>query len=149
MKKLAFIVLLVVGLSTYAQGERTQDRKDADRERLSPEQREQLQLKRLTIELNLNEAQQKDIAKILAEQTTKREKMKADYLAQKQKGIKATADERFARENQKLDDQAALKARVQKVLTPEQFKKWEDMKKEKREHMKERIEKRRDKKAAE
>ncbi len=149
MKKLALIVLFVVGLSTYAQGEKRQDRKAEDRERLSPEQRDQLQLKRLTMELNLNESQQKDIAKILAEQTAKREKMKADYLAQKQKGTKLTADERFAKENQKLDDRAALKARVQKVLTPEQFKKWEDMKKEKREHMKERIEKRRGEKSAE
>ena len=51
--------------------------------------------------------------------------------------------------NKKLDEAIALKAKVQKVLTPEQFKKWEDMKKENRENMKERMEKRRDKKSAE
>ena len=59
------------------------------------------------------------------------------------------AEERFAMKNKKLDEAIAVKAKVQKVLTPEQFKKWEDMKKENRENMKERMEKRRDKKSAE
>ena len=45
MKKLALIVLLVVGLSTYAQEGKKQERQGAERERLSPEQRNQLQLK--------------------------------------------------------------------------------------------------------
>ena len=142
-------MFLVVGLSTYAQEGKKQDRKGDDKERMSPEQRNQLQLKRLTLELNLNESQQKEIGKIIAEQSDKREKMKTERMANKEKGTKPTADERFARENQKLDDQAALKAKVQKVLTPEQFKKWEDMKKDNREHMKDRMEKRRDKNSAE
>ncbi|WP_309642603.1 hypothetical protein [Flavobacterium sp.] len=149
MKKLALIVFLVVGLSTYAQEGKTAGKKGDGKERMSPEQRNQLQLKRLTSELNLNESQQKEIGKIIAEQSDKRQKMKAERIAIKEKGTKPTADERFARENQRLDDQKALKEKVQKVLTPEQFKKWEDMKKENREHMKDRMEKRRDKKSEE
>ena len=149
MKKLALIVLLVVGLSTYAQEGKKQERQGADRERLSPEQRNQLQLKKMTLELNLNESQQKEIAKILEEQSTKRQAEMAAFKANKDKGVKPTAEERFAMKNKKLDEAIALKAKVQKVLTPEQFKKWEDMKKENRENMKERMEKRRDKKSAE
>ena len=149
MKKLALIVLLVVGLSTYAQEGKKQERQGAERERLSPEQRNQLQLKKLTLELNLNESQQKEIAKILEEQSTKRQAEMATFKANKEKGVKPTAEERFAMKNKKLDEAIALKAKVQKVLTPEQFKKWEDMKKENRENMKERMEKRRSKKSAE
>lgn len=149
MKKLALIVLLVVGLSTYAQEGKKQERQGADRERLSPEQRNQLQLKKMTLELNLNESQQKEIAKILEEQSAKRQAEMAAFKANKDKGVKPTAEERFAMKNKKLDEAIALKAKVQKVLTPEQFKKWEDMKKENRENMKERMEKRRDKKSAE
>ena len=149
MKKLALIVLLVVGLSTYAQEGKKQERQGAERERLSPEQRNQLQLKKLTLELNLNESQQKEIAKILEEQSTKRQAEMATFKANKEKGVKPTAEEKFAKKNQKLDDAIAMKAKVQKILTPEQFKKWEDMKKENRENMKERMEKRRDKKSAE
>ena len=149
MKKLALIVLLVVGLSTYAQEGKKQERQGADRERLSPEQQNQLQLKKMTLELNLNESQQKEIAKILEEQSAKRQAEMATFKANKDKGVKPTAEERFAMKNKKLDEAIALKAKVQKVLTPEQFKKWEDMKKENRENMKERMEKRRDKKSAE
>lgn len=149
MKKLALIVLLVVGLSTYAQEGKKQERQGADRERLSPEQRNQLQLKKMTLELNLNESQQKEIAKILEEQSAKRQAEMATFKANKDKGVKPTAEERFAMKNKKLDEAIAVKAKVQKILTPEQFKKWEDMKKENRENMKERMEKRRDKKSAE
>ncbi len=149
MKKLALIVLLVVGLSTYAQEEKKQERQGTERERLSPEQRNQLQLKKMTLDLNLNESQQKEIAKILEEQSTKRQAEKATFKDNKDKGVKPTAEERFAMKNKKLDEAIAVKAKVQKVLTPEQFKKWEDMKKENRENMKERMEKRRDKKSAE
>lgn len=149
MKKLALIVLLVVGLSTYAQEEKKQERQGAARERLSPEQRNQLQLKKITLDLNLNESQQKEIAKILEEQSAKRQTEMATFKANKEKGVKPTAEERFAMKNKKLDEAIAVKAKVQKVLTPEQFKKWEDMKKENRENMKERMEKRRDKKSAE
>lgn len=149
MKKLALIVLLVVGLSTYAQEGKKQERQGTERERLSPEQRNQLQLKKLTLDLNLNESQQKEIAKILEEQSAKRQAEMAAFKANKDKGVKPTAEERFAMKNKKLDEAIALKAKVQKVLTPEQFKKWEDMKKENRENMKERMEKRRDKKSAE
>ena len=149
MKKLALIVLLVVGLSTYAQEGKKQERQGAERERLSPEQRNQLQLKKMTLDLNLNESQQKEIAKILEEQSTKRQAEMAAFKSNKEKGVKPTAEERFAMKNKKLDEAIAVKAKVQKVLTPEQFKKWEDMKKENRENMKERMEKRRDKKSAE
>jgi hypothetical protein len=149
MKKLALIVLLVVGLSTYAQEGKKQERQGAERERLSPEQRNQLQLKKMTLDLNLNESQQKEIAKILEEQSAKRQAEMAAFKANKDKGVKPTAEERFAMKNKKLDEAIAVKAKVQKVLTPEQFKKWEDMKKENRENMKERMEKRRDKKSAE
>lgn len=149
MKKLALIVLLVVGLSTYAQEEKKQERQGAARERFSPEQRNQLQLKKITLDLNLNESQQKEIAKILEEQSAKRQAEMATFKANKEKGVKPTAEERFAMKNKKLDEAIAVKAQVQKVLTPEQFKKWEDMKKENRENMKERMEKRRDKKSSE
>ena len=149
MKKLALIVLLVVGLSTYAQEGKKQERQGTERERLSPEQRNQLQLKKMTLDLNLNESQQKEIAKILEEQSIKRQAEMATFKANKDKGVKPTTEERFAMKNKKLDEAIAVKTKVQKVLTPEQFKKWEDMKKENRENMKERMEKRRDKKSAE
>jgi len=43
-------------------------------------------------------------------------------------GKKPTADERFAMQSKRLDEQMATKERVKKILTPEQFEKWEKAK---------------------
>lgn len=149
MKKLALIVLLVVGLSTYAQEGKQQVRKGGEREKFSLEQRSELQLKRLTLELNLNASQQKEMGILIAEQSKKREAAMTERKANKEKGVKPSADERFKKQSERLDEEAAMKAKVQKILTADQFKKWEDMKKENREKVKNRMEKRRSEKSEE
>jgi len=111
MKKLIIALMLLGGLTSFAQ---EKNRKDPEKENLSTEQREQLRLKKLTLELNLTDSQQKEIGKILNEQSAKRETAMAARKANKEKGVKPTADERFAMENQRLDDQIAIKARLKK-----------------------------------
>jgi protein CpxP len=127
MKKLAVLALLVVGLSTYAQQERKQGRPNRDIEKMTPEQRSELRLKRVTENLGLTEKQQKEIAPILAEQQQKREKALADFKANKEKGTKPTAEEREARAKQRVDDQKALRDKLQNILSPEQMSKWDAM----------------------
>jgi len=144
MKKLLMVAFLVVGLTAFAQ-EKKMDRKRADMEKLTPEQRNQLAVKKMTLELGLNDSQQKEMSKIIAEQSAKREAAMAERKANKEKGVKPTADERFARESKRLDEQMALQERVKKILTPEQFKKWEQLKADRKEKMQERREKRGDK----
>ena len=154
MKKLALIVLLAVGLSAQAQekkdntlatGEKSGVKKE-QREQMTPEQKNQLRLKKLTLDLNLTPAQQKQIGALLSEQSEKREKMKAERKASKEKAVELTAEERFERKNKMLDEEKALKDKVQKILDADQFKKWEEMKKGNREEMKDRMEKRTEKK---
>jgi len=141
MKKLFVMVLLAVGLATFAQeGNKIQKRDGM--EKLTPAQRDELRLKKLTLDLGLNENQQKEMAKIIAEQSAKRDAAMAERKANKEKGVKPTADERFARENKRLDEEIVMKERVKKILTPDQFKKWEDGKQERKERMKARAEKR-------
>lgn len=142
MKKLLIAALLVVGLTAFAQEQKKPDPNRPQREKLSPEQRNELMLKKMTLDLGLNEGQQKDMAKIIAEQSAKREVAMAERKANKEKGIKPSADERFARENKRLDEQIVVKEKVKKILTPEQFKKWEEMKAEQRERRHDRAEKR-------
>ena len=140
MKKVIVVVLMLVGFTTFAQEEK-QASKRAEMEKMTPEQRNQLILKRVTAILNLNEKQQKEIAPILMEQQLKREKTLAEFKAQKEKGTKPTADERFARENKKLDEEIAMNERLQKILTPDQMKKWDDIKSKGKERMKDRMKK--------
>jgi len=110
--------------ATFAQGTPAISGR-ADSERLTPEQRNQLHLKKMTAELGLNASQQKDMAQIMAEQSTRKEAMKAQRKAQKENKVKLTADERFKKQNEMLDHRIAMKARVKQILTPQQFEKWE------------------------
>ena len=144
MKKLLMVAFLVVGLTAFAQ-EKKMDRKRADIEKLTPEQRNQLAIKKMTLELGLNDSQQKEMSKIIAEQSAKREAVMAERKANREKGVKPTADERFARESKRLDEQMAMQERVKKILSPEQFKKCEQLKADRKEKMQERREKRADK----
>ena len=43
-------------------------------------------------------------------------------------GTKPTSDQRLAMKKKRLDDQIAMNERVKKILTPEQYQKWEKAK---------------------
>lgn len=92
-------------------------------EPLKPEQRTELQVKKMTLNLDLNENQQKEVKKLLTEQNKKREEFKKTHKGEKSK--KLTADERFAMQNKMLDNKIALKTNMKTVLTPAQFEKWD------------------------
>lgn len=135
MKKVFLAALLVVSLTTFAQEGRKPGSKRAEMEKMTPEQRSELRLKRVSAILNLTEKQQKEIAPILEEQQQKREKALANFKAMKEKGTKPSVGELAARAQVREDDQKAMKDKLQKILTPEQMKKWEDMKERSKERM--------------
>ena len=123
MKKLIVLALLIVGSTILAQGKGKNPQQN-NKEQFSPEQQNQLKLKKMTLDLDLTDAQQKELSPIIAQNTAKKEAMKAERQAMKEKGTQPTADERFAREMKKLDDQIAFKKSMQKILTEKQFDRW-------------------------
>ncbi len=131
MKKIIVLAVLVVGLATYAQERKGTPKRDK-MERFSPEQENQLELKKMTLDLDLNADQQKAMTAIIAEKSAKREAMKAEHM---EKMKKPTADERFAMKNKMLDEQIAMKEKMRKILNPEQFKKWENNKHDRKDRM--------------
>lgn len=140
MKKLIVVALLVVGMTGFAQDKKEMGRHHrAEMEKFTPEQRNQLMLKKMTLELDLNASQQKEMSKIIAEKTTKREARMKEIKANKDADTKPTSDEMFARKNKMLDEQIAMKERMKKILSPEQFKKWDEMKGKRHHGMKKRM----------
>ncbi|MES2240698.1 MAG: hypothetical protein V4497_10625 [Bacteroidota bacterium] len=151
MKKLIVTALLVVmGATCFAQDkqekpekqERPERRERPERpersernqiEKFTPAQRNQLMLKKMTLELDLNTTQQKEMGKIIEEQSAKRE---AFMKNRKTKTEKPTSDQIFEMKSKMLDEQIAMKQRIKKTLSPEQFNKWEEMKNHHREGMK-------------
>lgn len=129
MKKLLIAVVLMSTLATFAQ-----DRK-MNQDKLTPEQRVELQVKKMTLDLDLNDKQQKDIAKLLTEQSKKREEAKAKREAVKKADTKPTSEERFAMKNKMMDEQIAFKAEMKKILNEKQMEKWEAQREDRMEQM--------------
>lgn len=133
MKKLFLAVALVVGITTVAQEKK---------EKFTPEQRVELQAKKMKLDLDLNDQQVTAVKKQLLAQAQKREAKKAAFKAQKEDAKKPSSDEVFAMKNNMLEEQIAHKAEMKKILTPEQYKKWEENREEDKSKMKKRFEKR-------
>lgn len=129
MKKLIVIALLSLSISGMAQEKK--NRINEDRPQLTAEQQNELQVKKLTLELDLSAQQQKEIAKIVAKKQLKREAMRTELKSKKAEDKKLTSDEKFVLKRNMLDEQIAHKNEMKKVLTAEQYEKWEKMSKNK------------------
>jgi len=132
MKKLILVATLAVSALTFAQ-EKIQKNK-----KMTTEQRTELQVKKMTLDLDLDAKQQKDIKALLIEEDEKREKKMAEMKAKKEKGEKPLTDEKFEIKNKILDNQIEHKAQMKKILRPEQFQKWEQNIEKRKEKIKKR-----------
>jgi len=122
MKKLILALVLVVGLTTFAQEKR---QGKGDREKMTPEQQVELQVKKMKLDLDLNEKQTAQIKEIVTAQVAKREAKRAEMQSKRAEGQKPSKDELFKTRSAMLDEQIAHKAEMKKILTPEQYTKWE------------------------
>jgi Tfp pilus assembly protein PilE len=127
MKKLIIAALLLVGMTSFAQQGNKTDKKQgrAEMEKFTPEQRNELMLKKMTLELDLSSKQQAQMKSIIAEKSAKSEAM---MKAHKDNKTKPTRDERFAMKTKMMDEQIAMKAKMKSILSDEQFVKWDAMK---------------------
>ena len=126
MKKLILIALLVVvGMTSFAQVEKLGK---AGMEKLTPEQRQEKHLKRLTAELNLTAEQQAQVGKILAENDEKREAHKAKREEMKAQQVKRTEEQKAAFKKQRDEEKAVMNEKMKKILSAEQFEKWNALK---------------------
>jgi protein CpxP len=125
MKNLILVIALTLSSLTFAQNRNGSE--------MSPEQQAEIQTKRLTLDLDLNSNQQKEVKAIILEQAKKREALKVEMKAKREKGEKLSADERYEKQSDRLDDQIEFKAKLKKVLTADQMKKWEVKQEERKE----------------
>ena len=138
MKKLLIAALLFVGIASFAQ-EADQKPTREPRERLTPEQRNEKQLKKITSELNLDANQQAQVKQLLADRSTKAEQLREARQAKKDNNVKPTAAEREALKKQIMDEKEANDAKMKAILNADQYKKWTSIQEEKREQAKEKM----------
>ncbi|WP_194765943.1 hypothetical protein [Tamlana sp. I1] len=135
MKKIILIAIAFIGLQGIAQEHKSERRnhnqKHHQKMDLTAEQMATLQTKKMTLALDLSNAQQVDIYKFNLENATKRKTIMAEHKAKKESGKaeKPSQEERYNRAVAKLDYQIASKAKMKTILKKDQFEKWEKMQK--------------------
>lgn len=138
MKKLFLIALALITIQVSAQerrGHHKQDKKERA-ERMSeytPEEVAELQTKQMTLQLDLTEAQQKQIMALNVENA----KFRKAFMEERKKAKEnddakePTKEERLKMKNDMLDKKIAVKKQMKEILNAEQYKKWEAMAEEK------------------
>lgn len=131
MKKLAILALALITFQANAQ--RNQEKKGQRQDRMeriddfTPQQIATLKTKQMTLALDLSESQQKKIQDFNFEEATFRKTKMENRKENKEDGEreKPTKEERFEMMNNRLDHQIAQKQTLKKILTEDQFEKFE------------------------
>ena len=132
MKTLIVITLTLFSLNGVAQEERKRGSERHDkmelRKEMTPEDIAGLKAKKLTLRLDLTDAQQNEAHNIILEQSKSNQDLRKEHKTKGEKREKPSKDEFVKMQNHKLDQQIALKREMKTILTPEQYAKFEKMK---------------------
>ena len=127
MKKIASILVLVFAFTFVAQAQKK--RKKMKGAELSVEQQTTLAVKKLTLALDLTDSQQNQIKPLIAEKIADRKANFEKRKTAKKESKKLSADERYAKENKRLDKGIAMQNDMKRILNDEQYAKFKKMKK--------------------
>ena len=137
MKRLILAVVMLSGFLLTAQdGDRFRHKMGAGD--MTPEQLATLKTKKLTLALDLTEAQQQAIQKITLEQV-QLQKAKRSEMQEKRKAnpdMRPSQEERYQYQLDRLDEMIAHKANMKEALTQVQYEKWERLNMHRNKHMK-------------
>jgi hypothetical protein len=131
MKKLILIAIAFIGLQATAQQQRKQGPQNGERGEkmmnLSAEEIATLQTKKMTLALDLNASQQKEIQQINLENASIRKAHMDERKAKREAGTaeKPSKEERLKMMNAMLDHKIEMKAKMKTILNKEQYAKWE------------------------
>lgn len=131
MKKTLLIALAFFALTTQveAQKQRKENRKEnaqrMDRFKdFTPEEIAQLRTKKMTLDLDLSEKQQSEVNQLFLTEAKDRKQM-IEGREETEKSL--SKEERFNRQNERLDKLIAYKNEMKRILDKNQFEKWEKM----------------------
>lgn len=133
MKQIAIVIIAMFTMTLSAQenhkNNHENERKEHHKERLelTPEEASQLQTKKMTLSLDLDNAQQQQISQINLENAKRRmAKMEARKNTTKDdQKERPSKEDRLQKTNDRLDAKIANKKKMKGILNDEQYKKWE------------------------
>jgi protein CpxP len=130
MKKLLLIILLCLTISGISQEKKNQFR--TERVAFTSQQKAELQVKKMTLELELSAKQQQEISELLLNYQIKRQEMRMKLQSIRADNKKLTTNEKFVLKSDALDEKIAVKGEMKKILKADQFAKWEKRTKKKK-----------------
>ncbi|QRM89411.1 hypothetical protein FG167_09220 [Lacinutrix sp. WUR7] len=122
MKKLLIIALALVTIQVSAQEKMERKHKGAD---FSPQEMAELRTKKMTLDLDLTAAQQKEIGAINLENAIARKAKMEARKDRKKSEEKPSKEEMLKMKNEHLDAQIANKKKMKSILNADQYAKWE------------------------
>lgn len=124
MKKLTSVFLLILAFTLTANSQPKREKNS--KENLEPEQAAILAIKKMTLHLDLSEAQQNKIKPLIKAQMESRSERMKNMREKREKNRKLTKDERFKLANTTLDEQIDFQKKMKSILNPEQFEKFKE-----------------------
>lgn len=136
MKKVVLTMVLLSGFIATAQKGEGHKRHGNAMKDMTPEQVATLQTKKMTLALDLSEAQQEQMQQLNLENAKLRKTKMEERNAQKKEGKseKPSSEERFEMHSERLDHKLAQQERVKQILTEEQFDQWKKMQHKRERH---------------
>lgn len=133
MKKLLVIAIALFTLNGVAQEKKKKqtDRKAGSelRKQMTASDIAELKAKKMTLKLDLTDAQQKKAHTIFLTEAKVNDELRKEHRAAKgEKKEKPSKDEFVKIQNHRLDQQIKVKREMKVILTPEQYAKFEKMK---------------------
>lgn len=131
MKTLIVITLALFTLNGVAQEKRKRgsqdDYKMELRKEMTPEDIADLKAKKLTLRLDLTDAQQNEAHKIILKQSKSNQDLRKEHKTNGEKREKPSKDTFVKMQNHKLDQLIAMKREMKTILSPEQYAQFEKM----------------------
>jgi hypothetical protein len=127
MKKTIGFLTLILLITVTVNAQRPQKERNRRGLDQTPEQAATLQSKKMALALDLDKKQQNAVFNLMKENAVEREKLRTEMKSKVQDGNKPNATQRYALQNDRLDRQIAHKAEMKKILSTDQFQKWEKM----------------------
>lgn len=121
MKKIMFTLMIFASLSVFAQ----------EKMNLTPEQSATLRTKEMTLQLDLNDAQQKQVFELNEKLAIKRAQARVERTERKE----LTDEQRYEMRIARLDEMIAVKKEMKGILNEKQYEKWEVTMKDRGEKM--------------
>jgi len=129
MKNLICILILVFATTFSTQAQKKRGRKGSE---MTTKQQATLKVKRMTLALDLNATQQKEIMALMMTKIDAVKEMKAVKKENKKSEKRPSADAIFTMKNKYLDAQIMMKNKMKQILTAVQFQKFEKLAKTKK-----------------